>query len=304
MRYLTEDLIESIKRRTMMPVSQNTFTNADIVDVINEVMLDSVVPEVMAVREDFFLTSEQKAITASVPFVGLPERALGNAFKTIFLVDSSGTLKEFTRGQPEERDKYPNAGEPEVFHFEGDELRLLPLPNVTGWYLEFGYYQRPNDIVLTEDCAKITNVASGGGTTTFTVDTDLTADLAVGSRIDIQSSKSPFLLWAKDVAITAITASTIAVATTSIDNEAGTVEVIANDYICPAQSANRLMLPQELHPWVCQEAGCVFLESLGHLDKLQAAQAKAQKMKASALKLIANRAETHPQPIRKRHGFV
>ncbi len=309
MSFLTEDLISSIKLRSMMPVSQNTFTEAHIVSVINEKLYEVIVPEIMRAREDFFLTTEQKAITSSVPYVGLPARAIANAIKTIHLVDSALNIKPFAKGRAEDRDLYQGEGEPELFYFEGDEIRLLRTPNVSGWSVEYGFYQRPNQIVATDQCAKITGVSSLAGTTTFTVDTDMTDSeldnvLTAGSLIDIQSSTSPFLLWSKDVAITAITTTTIAVLTSDVANEYGTVEPQVGDYLALTQTANKLSLPIEFNPWVCQEASLFFLEALGHMDKLAKAQETAVRMKQNALSMILNRVETQPEVIVKRNGFV
>lgn len=302
--FIIEDTIESVKKRTLMPVSQNTFDNAAILLALNETLIDTIVPEILGVRENFFQASKTDSLVANVPYMALPPRAIGNALKAAFLVDSAGNKKPLNTKKVEEQDMYTSTGEPEGFYIEGDEVRLVPTPSSSVLSLEQLYFQRPNELVLTEECAKITGISSVGGTTTFTVNTDLTADLSVGSKVDFLSTASPFLLWAKDVAITAITSTTIAVATTGVDNEVGTVEPQVDDYICPKQKANYAQIPGELHPWLCQETGCFILEALGHMDKLQAARAKADRMKSKAMKMIASRVEVSPEVVVNRYGFL
>ncbi len=305
--FLTEDIITSIKARTLFPVSQNTFDETALALIIREVITYKTVPNILAVREDFFLTTKTTAIVGNVPYYALPERALGNALKDLNYLDSSGNRAQLTKCDATERNLYLGTGsgttQPTHFYFEGDEVRLLPTHTTSKGSLEFLYYQKPNQIIATTSCAKITSISSAAGTTTFTVNTDLTASLSVGTKVDFVSATSPFLLWAKDVSITAITATTIAVATTNVSNEASTVEPVANDYICPAKFTNIPQVPEEFHPLIAQDVCEFLMEALGHMDKLQAVKLKSQEMWALALKLIANRVEAQPQVIKNRNGF-
>ena len=148
----------------------------------------------------------------------------------------------------------------------------------------------------------MTNISSANGTTTFTVNTDLTGSLSVGSKIDFLSAQSPFLLWSEDVSITAISSNTIEVATANVDNEAGTVEVQISDYICPAGYANIPMLPYEFHPVLAQMVAVRMLAGLGDLQKWQAAKAELSEVRSESKALIKNRVETSvktigPQPF-------
>src|SRR3990167_2390078 len=100
--------------------------------------------------------------------------------------------------------------------------------------LDTPFHRRPNEVVATTSATKITAKSVGASTTTFTVNTDLTGSLSAGSLIDFINGQPPFLLWAEDVAISSITATSIVVSNDDIENEASEVEIGTNDYICAA----------------------------------------------------------------------
>jgi hypothetical protein len=299
MQLITEDLLESVKLRGFIPVSQSTFTNARLLQILNEKLSDEIVPAIMSIRENFFLTYERRALTASQSRYALPERAAGTSIKTVWYVDSSGNRMRVP-SRTDARDLREGAigtGEPEEFMMMGDEIQVFPTPASSSGYLEFWYYRRPSRLALTSSCAKITAVNTAAGVTTFTVDTDLTASLSVGSTVDFLAGKSPFLSWADDVAITAITTTTIAVSASAISSEASAVEPRVNDYICPAGYANFPQIPAEMHPILAQSAAVYAIQSLGDMEKLAAASQTLDRMLKNGFKLIANRVESEPEQV-------
>jgi hypothetical protein len=306
MFYTTDDLLTSVKVRTLAPTSQSTFTDANIVMLMNEELQLQLVPEILAIREDFFLTSKQVPLTAQVSNYRIPERAMGNALKEVFYVDGSGTRTQLTHTDIGIKATFLNTtGLPTYFYFEGDEISVVPTPGASTGNLEFWYFQRANQLVQTEDVTKITAINSVGGTTTFTVDTDLSSVITVAStKLDVLSAKSPFLLWAEDLTASAVTASSIAMATSGLVDAASTVLPQVGDYICLAQQANIPMIPQEFHPILAELVAGRLMEALGDTAKLQLIQGKLQAMRMSAMKMISNRVEQQPRTLINRNNLV
>ena len=294
-----DDIISSVKRRSMVPTSQQTFSNADFVALMNEEMGISLVPELMSVREDMFLTPKTVSLQADKPTYNIPERAIGSAVKDIFYKDASGGRNSLPRLNSDQAvSVFSDSGTPGGLYLEGDKIHLVPTPASSVGSLEIWYYRRPNELVLTSTSAtKITSISTVNGTTTYTVDTDLTGSLSSGDDVDFISAKSPLQLHAMDVALTAITASTVAVATDDIDDEASNELPIVGDYICAAKKSNIPMIPQEFHPVLAQMVACRCMESLGDLEKLQAANAKLRDMMMAAKKLISNRIEASVESV-------
>lgn len=305
MFYTTEELLTSIKVRSLVPTAQQTFDDSSLILLSNEELQISLLPDLISLREDLFLSSKTTPIVAGVSHYTVPERAAGNALKAVTYVDQSGWKRALPRGKVEDfTDSATRTGDPRCFMLQGDEVVLIPTPGNSVGGLELWYYSRPNQLVETGNVSKITDVTSVGGTTTFTVDTDLSGSLLVGSLVDILSAKSPFLLWGEDLVVTGITTSTISVSTSSVSNPASQVLPKANDYISPAQKANIPMIPQEFHPILAQMVAARLMEALGDMGKLQAVNAKLSEMRRQAFQMISNRVESELQHVVKRHGIL
>lgn len=305
MAFLTEDLVESVKQRSFIPVSQSTFTDAQIIALLNEELRLNLVSDILGAREDFFLTTKSTSIIADKDHYLIPNLCIGNNLKAVFLTDADGNRKMLERRDVDRSDEYNGAGgEPEKFYFEGDEIVTMPKPSVATGSLLFSYFRKPNQLIATSSCAKITAVVSAAGTSTFTVDTDLTASLSVGDEVDFLRGRNPHTLWSEEVAITAITTTTIAVATADIIDVDSSVEPGVNDYICPTGFANVVMVPEEFVPVLAQMGACRALSSLGDLNKWQAAKLELKEMRDGALKLIRQRVESSPELHSRRNSLT
>ena len=305
MGYLTEDLINSVKIRTFAPISQNTLTDADLLTIANEELSLRLVSDILGVREDFFLTNETVAIVANEDHYAIPTRAIGSALKAVFYVDAGGNKTIIPRIEVDRsQTTSDSSGEPQKYYLEGDEIVLLPTPSLSSGSLLFSYFQRPNELVETASCAKITGSSELSGTVTFTVDTDLTTTLLVGDTVDFLNGSPPFLLWAKDVAVTAVTATTIDVALADVDDVQGAVLPLTGDYICLSGTANIPMVPVEFHAVLAQMTACRVLLALGHAEKMQMAKAELEQMRREALKLVKNRVELSALKVTGRSGLV
>ena len=302
--YLIEDCIESVKDRSFAPISQTTFQDADILRILNE-EVTRVASRIMREREDFFLARKTTALVSGKDHYLLPAQAAGNALKALFLVGSGGDKRLLTRRDIDRLSEYSSgSGDSSSFYFEGDEVSLMQAPAASTGSLLFVYSRRPSRLALTTTCAKITGVSTAGTLTTFTVSTDLTASLSVGSSVDFVRSASPFLLWSEAVAITAITTTTIEVLASEIADVDGTVEPAILDYIAPTGYTNIPQLPIEFHPVLAQRGAIRLLLALGHTEKAQLAKMELREMEQEAIDLIQNRAESSPERPSRKRGLI
>lgn len=301
MAFLTEDLVESVKSRSFIPVSQSTFTEAQIIQILNEELRLSLVADILGAREDFFLTTKSTPIVANKDHYLIPNLCIGNNLKALFVVDTAGQRRSLRRRDVDRSDEYSSqGGEPEKFYFEGDEIVLMPKPSMATDSLLFSYFRKPNQLIKTANCAKITAISSLAGLTTLTVDTNLTDTgldqvLGVGSTVDFLRAKNPHTLWAEQVAVTAITTTTIEVATADISDVDGSIEPQVGDYVCPEGFSNIVMVPEEFVPVLCEMTACRMLRSLGDIQKWQASKAQLEQLRSEALKLIIQRVESSPE---------
>jgi len=305
MYYTTDRILTAIDANTMYPTSSQTESESDILDMLNEELQLNVVPVMHSVREDFFLRTTQFDVVANVSKYPVPSRALGNALKHVFYIDNSGTRTQMFRMTITDlaNTQVTTGYNSNQFYVMGDEIVLFPTPP-GGGTLEMWYYERPNQLVKTADVAKITALSSVGGTTTFTVDTDLTATLAVGDNVDFLNAQSPFLLWAQSVPVTAITTTTIAVLTVDITNEAGLLELPGiDDFICLEGQANIPMIPEEFHPILVQAVNMRIMMTIKDDKGYAMAKAKMDTQLSYLRQMIGNRIEDQVQTLRDSYGI-
>ena len=155
-RYLsTNSLIESVKRRAMLPSTNSTFKEEDFLAFANEEMDLGVVPLILQFHEDYLMVLQENQLVRGQTRYEIPHRAIGNKLRDVFYRDSSGTNYELTRIMVEDVPyfQYGSLGaitNPlRAFYVEGSELVLMPNTDYAGpdGFLRFHYYMRPNQIV-------------------------------------------------------------------------------------------------------------------------------------------------------------
>lgn len=158
--WLTSDqLIEAIKRKVSMPVSQNTFSPEDLLEFANEELLLSQVPSVMIYHEEYFVESIDVPLVANQQAYQVPERAIGLKLRDVFYKDTHGNLCEMTRVSPDDKSFFQyddNLGNGVIkFFLKGNDVVLTnKLTNPVG-SLQMDYYLRPGQLVRNDRAAII-----------------------------------------------------------------------------------------------------------------------------------------------------
>lgn len=298
MAFLAEDLITSIKIRSMVPSSQQTFLDPSFLLLVNEEMGINLLPDLISAREDMFLKRKTIPLVSGQATYFMPTRAIGNSAKAVVYVDSSGGKYELPQLTPEKvfASQYSD-GNPMGVYFENDKICLVPTPNSNQGSVEVWYYSRPSELVLSTSCGKVESLSDDGTTLTITLDKSIESDVANGALVDVLNTSSPFNLDLEDVTITTSVGTVITAPLASFQDSNGTLSIAVGDYVCAAGTSNIPMVPQEFHPILAQMVACRMLEALGDLQKLQAANGKLAEMRMQAFKLIANRIETSNKKI-------
>ena len=307
--FLIEDLIQDIKDSEHFPLSQTTFTDAKLIRIINKEILSKIVPIVISVREEYYAQSVLLTLTNDKYRYTIPSRATGAAFKNLFWLRDRTKLLErvpLARVNPHNLGNHIRQRGPYCFFLEGDQILLDKIPSSISSTEDLlcAFHRRPNEVVATTSATKITAKSVGASTTTFTVNTDLTGSLSAGSLIDFINGQPPFLLWAEDVAISSITATSIVVSNDDIKNEASEVEIGTNDYICAAGQTNIPMIPAEGFPLLNEFVCYRVMKAQGAHDKLGDIKESIKANLDNFYKLITQRVENEPEITIDRDGFI
>lgn len=179
--YTSDELIASVKRKIAVPISQNTFTEQDILDFANEEMMISQVPSVMVYHEEYFVEQVDVPLETGKVAYTVPERAIGRKIRDVFYRNTEDNIQEMTQISADDRSHF-SSGQSSAgihkFYFKGDEIVLVANESsaLIG-HLRFDYFLRPNLMVANDRAAISTNFSK-----TITVDN---ATLIAGDTVTV-----------------------------------------------------------------------------------------------------------------------
>lgn len=292
--HTTATLIESLKRRAMIPTSQATYTDQDLVDYLNDEMESTIVPMIMDVREEYFIESQDFSIENDVDaFFDIPTRAVGSRLREVVLVDTSNgveTLTNLPRLTLEQLSESADNGRSvrglTGFYIEGDQVRIYPAQGGGAATLRMYYYRRPGQLVLTSDAGEITAIDTG--TNTITVDNVL-AEWINGADIATVNPRQPFNYINASDSIVSISGYNITLADVS--------DLSVGDWVCNVDESVVPQVPVEAHNLLLQAAKIVLLEATDDDKNIQLAMKKYEQLERSFIKTITPRVDGQGKKI-------
>lgn len=205
MPYLTSDLLASVRRRTFAPTGQNTFTNTDILALADEELAALVVPALVELREEYFLTFSDVSIVAGTNAYAIPNRAIGMAVREVKLVDSSGGYTDIPQLTPEAL-KDDTSGSPQAFYMRENSIILWPRPAASVGTVRIFFLRQHSQLVETSSAAVITSFANGNLTANVNA---IPSTFAVGDTYDIIKSTGGQEIINTDLSVTSVGASSL-----------------------------------------------------------------------------------------------
>lgn len=285
----SDDLLNSIKLRAAVPLAQISFTDTDLLNFATEEMELKVVPSVLSVREEFYVTTESIPLVANQSNYKIPYRAIGGKVRFVYLQSSDATIKPLAQIAMERLPEYQQSSfayQNSGFYLQSDELILLPpITGAVSGSLIMKYYMKPNRVVETSRGAQITSI----NTTTGDIVVDaIPANLATGTEIDFIQSKSNHKTKGFDLVLNS--ANTVT-KTLNITPSEIPADLVVGDFVCTAGETVIPQVPSELQVMVAQAVACRVLESIGDTQGLANATAKLQEMESKLFNIIDSRVE-------------
>lgn len=264
----TTNLIDSIKLKGSFPASNDLFSNANYLSILNDELLNTIVPIINRVNEEYFLVYKSYDITANQESYRIPKRAVASTLRDVQRIDSNGSVQSLPRQFEEDRSSLTSG--PFGYYLKSNSVLLSPVPTSTTGTLRLAYIRRPSKLVLTTACAAITNIAG----TVVTVGS-VPGTMTNGTLIDFVQADSPYDILDMDTAISSVSGTTITFASVPTDLAVG-------DYICLAGESPVPGIPEEMVPTLVQAALCVCLTS----KKDKSAELEIQKLEQMKIALV------------------
>jgi len=303
--YTSDELLNSLRNLGYIGNAGTTGSMpADALQVLTEAMRDRLVPEVMMVKENYFLVSTRIPLSSVTNRYRVPTRAIGNKINIPFYFDGTQRF-ELTELEPDELYQWDTTvvSDPTRFYIEGNYFVLVPTPS-TG-FLEVSFFFRPGDLVPVAEAVQVTGVdlvTKKVNLPALPVEWTLMSlsDLIV----DVHSKHSGAEIKVWDAAITDLNGGNGLTFTAAIDGSTfGTHPVEVGDWVCLAGEAVIPALPKDLHPALIRAAAMQYAEQQGDSEGLKT-HLEQYKLDIRSLKtMVAPRIEGKPYFLRQAGGF-
>ena len=282
-QYDTDYLIAQVKRRASLPTSQNLFTDAKLVLMLDDELKTRLVPFMMSFQDNWFIARQSYSGDGSTTTFAIPSNAVGQKLKDISIW-SGGTPKYSNVPRVEyENLAYATFG----YYLEGTQVKFYPPSKApaTGDTVELTYYRRVSNLVGTSEARAISAISS------LDIDssTTLPSTFTTGTEIQIVSKSSPFsIVWTGEIAN--ITGNTITLDSTPTGVSVG-------DWICLAGETVFAEIPIECIPMLCQSVVIRCMEAMNDREGLKNATDNFQQIQSSTLDTISPRVDSSPAKI-------
>ena len=297
----TSQLIKSVKQRAMLPTNSKTFSDEDLIEILNEEMDTGIVPEVLKQHEEYYTTYVDVPFDSTKNRYKIPYRAIGNKLRDVMYVSESTNVVELSRISLEDLSEYQslyNYGDSEVFYLEKDEI-VFPAQNSGVGTIRMYFHMRPNSLVLENQSATIKSIDRNTGV--ITVD-GIPSTFSTTSEYDFIDHQSPNNILAYDLS-------------SSFDIEVSTIEMTftasdipeylkVGDVICKKQETTIPQIPVEMHNMLAQRAAVHCLEALNDTEGLSNALRKLERMEKDLDVVLNNRVEGAPKKMINRNGPI
>jgi hypothetical protein len=158
--YLTSsDLIETVKLNISFPISQNTFSDDDILKFANHELFMTQVPSVLQYHEDYFSFREVVPLKANKNRYDIPYRAIGNKLYAVYFQDqNSRNLRPLAMVDAGDKAYFQSGESSVIAQFQGEPTPNVPITDIgyTTSLLRF-FYIESNQIVLSANIGNSIN---------------------------------------------------------------------------------------------------------------------------------------------------
>jgi hypothetical protein len=277
------------------------YAKQDYIDILNEEVESGLLSHLLSTHEDYLVRSIDYPLS-NVNGYAIPERAIGNKLRGVFLLDSNSNIYEMTRIDLSDitdyQENYSYNASMVPFQILDNKV-VFPNTSVQNAIkIRMYYYLRPSDLVEDKFGAVIQAITVGATTTDFLVN-KVPTTFSASSIFDITGHKTPSRLHVMDITPITVNANTKVI---TLNNSDIPTDVIVGDYITLAQESIVPQVPTELHPLLAQRAAVAVLEALGDTEGLANARTKLTNMESKTVDLIDNRSETNSQKINNKNS--
>lgn len=288
----TQTLIDQVRILSNIPNNQEKFTNQQILDIANNELVGYILPKLMNVREEFYVTEHSYDVIGSNRY-RIPSRAVANKLRDVQL-QSDSEIYNCARISREDVNIVEGRGaveSPYGFYLQGPFFIFFPaLLGVTKILAPF--FLRPNSLVELSAAAQIN--AIDRETNSISV-ASLPSTILTGGTVDLVKRNGQYDSMAYDIVVESISGMTVTL------SEELPEDLQVGDYLCLAETAPVVQIPEEWYPLFTDRIICRIMQSQGDTEAFKIAQLKMEELELTAQDLVTPRVEGESEVLMSPH---
>ena len=283
-QYNNEQLILQIKDDSGVPTSQLTYTDEEFCRLATNRMQNIVVPEIMSVREEYFVDFED-VVAASTGIIPIPEKAVGEKLRSVCYVSQANPLVLVNLPRLT-LDTISGVNNGAFTYFSGfyvqdNSIYLYPNAGVAvNSTIRIYYYRRALTLAPPSAYGQISSIDVPSNTVVLNY---VPSVWAIGTRLNSVSSTPGFSVTS-DLTTIVTTSSPSLVLDTVVGLSVG-------DYLSVEGYSAVPQIPVEAHAYLSQLTSAKALQGLGDRAGMEAALKDVEKMKQNMLIMISSRVD-------------
>lgn len=279
MAWTTTDLLSAIKNTQMIPDASTGSLSPDVLlQYATETLHLQLMALILGVREKYYETYTDTSYTTSTTSIVIPARSIGETIASLQYLYGTD-IKPLEPIDPSQVATTQPAAQPNNFYFENNSVVFYPPPSASQGTIRMRYFQRPNRLAQTSNCAQITAFDSGTGVVTASIPTTWTTSNTFDFIPQTASHATPY---GKDSAISAVTSTTITF--TSLPSATA-----IGDWIALAEYTPIPELPFEFQSLLAQMTARRALQAINDSQGLANSQPIIQETIEAAVKILTPR---------------
>ena len=290
---LVDDLVTNLIASTRLPISQVTFSPANLIAFMQDEQQTTVTDLIKRVREDYWLTNYDQQIVTGQFSYPMPPRCAAGALRDFVFVDASGNEIQVAHLSPDQL-KNPNyfayrpAWQGQGIFLQNDTVNLWPTTfNNSSYKIRQKYDRRPNALTSYANCMQLTNKSVGANTLTFAG----SPPFVNGQRIDLIGITGQFTSQGDDLLISTVVGAVVTLdASTPV-----TAAMTIGSWACPAGLTCVPQMPAEAYPILLARGMLRVAAAMQNSNLFSVASKMSEDAAAKVMSMITPRVASSPQ---------
>lgn len=200
----TDQLIKTIRRRAFIPRSQETFTDADFLEMATEEVNLGLVPLIQRLHEEHLVYFIDVPLVRGKTNYEIPSRAHGDKVRDVSFVDENGNFYEMFRYSLDEISDFSSSTIRSLnrgFYLQNNDIILTGSEFGSNSKLRIFFFMRPNVLVLPERVGQAGTITTQYETDNISPVSGTIVNITAGTSTIITTSSAHNLLSGQTVQI-------------------------------------------------------------------------------------------------------